>query len=334
MISFMATKLKTSLYFPDFKLNITSNDRGIFDLIIRHFPSSAVAPNASRAALTIHGAYHRTRYSLLPHSRCDCFHGFTLFYNQFRENRQLHLDAGPRTIRTTVDPQHDTITSFVATPPDIEKDLLFDLIFFQPLKCLLQLHGFYLFHSSFVSLGDKGVLFTGKSGSGKSILAMALSKMGFDYLADDEVILRESGSGIQCAPFSSFPKIRKSSLYLFPEFKKAILKSSGKNDKAIIDAGRAFPKAMRRKAKPLLLIFPRYAKSSKVRMQTLNKHIVLSRLIREEFLYIKPGSRHVSGEYFKVLSGLLHQVKAYRLYYNDQNLDKACGMVRDLLEKS
>lgn len=330
----MAIKLKTSLYFPNFKLSIISNDRGIFDLIVRHFPFSKVASHGKRAGgLTIHGSYYKTKYSLLPRSENDCFHGFTLFHNHFVENRQFHLDVGPRTLRTIVDPKKDTITSFIATPPDIEQDLLFDLIFFQPLKCLLQMHDFYLLHSSFVASKGKGVLFTGKSGSGKSTLALALLRRGFNYLADDEVILCKSRSGVRCSPFSSLPKLKKDSLRFFPEFKDAARGISGKKDKVAIHPGGLLYQELKEAARPYLLIFPRWVKSSRTRIEPLNKAVILKHLLKEEPMYLKTSSQHVSPHRFDVVGRLLAQARVYRLYYRDEDIDKACIMIEDLLRR-
>lgn len=46
-------------------------------------------------------------------------------------------------------------------------------------------------HASCVSIGSKGVLLLGKSGSGKSDVALRLMSRGAMLVADDQVILRE-----------------------------------------------------------------------------------------------------------------------------------------------
>ncbi len=50
-----------------------------------------------------------------------------------------------------------------------------------------------LIHASLVASGDRGLLITGRSGSGKSALALQLIAMGADLVADDRVHLSDDG---------------------------------------------------------------------------------------------------------------------------------------------
>ena len=332
----MATKIKTSLYFPDFKLNITSNDRNIFDLVVKQFPQSWLKKKkylSRLPRLTIQLTYHKTKYSNLPSFQTDHYEGgFALSYNQFIKEERIHIDVGPRTLTTTIDPKTNVITSFIATPPDIEKDLLFDLIFFQPLKHLLLLHGLYLFHSSLVAINNKGVLFSGKSGNGKSVLSLTLLKSGFNYLGDDEVILRPVDTHIECSSFLSRPKIKKNLLYLFPEFKDGLLPTLSRKDKVSININKLFPDRIRNKVKPYLLIFPQYVKSSDIKSRPIGRKSILNYLVREEFQHLRLWGRNISSTHFRVVTNLINQVKAYRLYYNDHNLNKIPGVISELLK--
>lgn len=57
-------------------------------------------------------------------------------------------------------------------------------------------------HASCVAVGDKGVLITGPSGSGKSSLALALMAYGAVLVADDRTVLAMQGDGVlaSCPP--------------------------------------------------------------------------------------------------------------------------------------
>jgi len=56
-----------------------------------------------------------------------------------------------------------------------------------------------------VALGDVALLLTGKSGSGKSDLALRLIDAGARLIADDRVALIRSGAGLRCGPPRNMP---------------------------------------------------------------------------------------------------------------------------------
>ncbi|MGR3634748.1 MAG: HPr kinase/phosphorylase [Shimia sp.] len=53
-----------------------------------------------------------------------------------------------------------------------------------------------ILHASCVALNGRAVLITGKSGSGKSALALQLMAYGAMLVADDRTVLRQSGSAL------------------------------------------------------------------------------------------------------------------------------------------
>jgi hypothetical protein len=63
----------------------------------------------------------------------------------------------------------------------------------QALPFAAVLHGLEVFHASAVVLGERAVLLTGPSGTGKSSLALALRRRGAGFLADDVVAVGRRG---------------------------------------------------------------------------------------------------------------------------------------------
>ena len=341
----MATEFKTSFDFPYFKIVVHSNDKKIFDIIGKQFSDISISPKDIKHCLSdlmINIFCNKTPYHKIPRSRYDCFHGFTLFYNRYTEyehvnqgyeNSRVCYDVGPRTLRTVIDFKGASITSYIATPPDFEKDLLFDLIFFQPLKCLLQIKGFYLFHASCVAKNKQGVLLTGKSGSGKSTLALTLLRCGFDYFADDEIVLYARDDGVKCFSFPARPKIKKKSLQLFPELRKFSVSPASKKEKILINTDQQFPMAKDIVVAPKILIFPKYTQS-KTRIEPFVKQKALAQLAKEEFIHVRYSGPQVYQKHFFVLSHLLGQVACYKLFYKDKDLDKIPTLISGLLKDS
>ncbi|GEM_PF-1589507 len=338
----MPPVFKTSFLFPHFEVVIHANHKATFDLICRSLSSQTQAERRhafGKPKLTVNMFYYKTPYSQIPRSRYDCFHGFTLFYNRFAEyeydNQPYHksrviYDVGPRTLRTVIDLKKNSITSYIAAPPDIEKDLLFDLIYFQPLKYLLQVRGLHLFHASCVLWHGKGVLFCGKSGSGKSTLALALLRKGFQFFSDDEVVLQRRGGKVKCASFPSMLKIPDASLRAFPEMNNLVMKRRYVNEKKVVDVARQFPVGKDKTVRPCLLIFPRFVNSAKTRIEPLDKQRALARLAREEFSHIRYSGPRVYQNHFLILASLLRCVKTYKLFYRNQDLDKIPDLIKQL----
>lgn len=86
---------------------------------------------------------------------------------------------------------------------------------------LSMLSSFYVtpLHAACVEFADKGVLFCGNSGAGKSSLAFACARAGWKYISDDASYLVHKGRGRLIAGNSHLVRLRPSASELFPEVK-------------------------------------------------------------------------------------------------------------------
>ena len=57
-------------------------------------------------------------------------------------------------------------------------------------------HGAPIIHAALVSKANKGVLFAGNSGTGKTTSALSCLAAGFKYLSEDQVALEDSANGV------------------------------------------------------------------------------------------------------------------------------------------
>jgi hypothetical protein len=73
------------------------------------------------------------------------------------------------------------------------------------LGLLLRLRGVVCLHGSAVSINDRGVVFVGSEGAGKSTTAAAFATQGNPVLSDDIVALTERGAEFQILP--AYPRI-------------------------------------------------------------------------------------------------------------------------------
>lgn len=82
--------------------------------------------------------------------------------------------------------------------------------FMHPLVELLRQNGVYAHHAGAVSLNGRGLLLVGKSGQGKTTLAVDLLSHGLDFLSDDRCFISETLEGFEVQgyyePVRFFPK--------------------------------------------------------------------------------------------------------------------------------
>ncbi|EDY84709.1 hypothetical protein VDG1235_4342 [Verrucomicrobiia bacterium DG1235] len=81
------------------------------------------------------------------------------------------------------------------------------------LGAILDQRGVSCLHSSAVSKNDECVLFLGKSGAGKSTMATALARRGFDFLTDDICPLKIDSGKIHACPGYPMSKLWPDSLH-------------------------------------------------------------------------------------------------------------------------
>ena len=83
-----------------------------------------------------------------------------------------------------------------------------DILFgYNLLMGLLHKFGYMSVHASCVRIGGQGVLFTGKSGSGKSTAACAMLSRGHPVLADDRILLRKESGAFSALSISDVVKL-------------------------------------------------------------------------------------------------------------------------------
>jgi hypothetical protein len=326
----MLNRLKAEILIHNFRLKIIANDKDIFGLIINqlNFP---VVKQRQKVEFEIVFNFKKLDYREIPQIELDIFKQYPLFQNEYIANNNIILNAGLRTIRFSIDPQNNLVDAYIASGQNIDKDLLFDIIFFQPLRFLLSFHKMYLLHSSCVARDTEAVLFVGKSESGKSVLCLSLIRGGFGYISDDDTILKQNGRVVECLSFPFNLKIKNKLIRYFPEIKKRYLKYSYKVQKNRIDIQKVYPGSLQDKAMPRLIIFPKFTKDSKTKIRPLNKQVALQYLIGDELRIFKGQYEYISQRHFKIVSNLIKQVRTYQIFYRDQDVNKIPKIINELL---
>jgi hypothetical protein len=115
----------------------------------------------------------------------------------------FEFEAGSETVTLWTDP---------GASVEVSRDVFARAI----LPAALQALGQQALHASAVVVDGSALLLVGRSGSGKSTTAYALSRAGFPQIADDSVVFSTAGDRLRTIPLSFQPRLRAPSRQHFP----------------------------------------------------------------------------------------------------------------------
>ncbi len=122
---------------------------------------------------------------------------------------------------------------FSQTPPDTMRHLLLNQI----LPLVLSRRGRLVMHASAVSYRDRVVAFVGRSGGGKSTLAMACARAGAAIVSDDCLVVNRTASGWSTVPCHAGVRLWPAALALFGWHAEAGEPAAHYSDKRRFDEG-------------------------------------------------------------------------------------------------
>lgn len=167
-------------------------------------------------------------------------------------------------------------------------------------------------HASLIAQDDKGVLFAGKSGCGKSTSALACLCAGFKFLSEDYVGLqqRQDGSFAGHSLYNSvFLKI--ADLARFPQFNSYMLKGLAQEEKFAVVLSQVFPDRLARSVPIRVILIPRIVDTANPRFYLASKGDALLALGPSSLLQIP--SRRLGTEGFSRVAQLIAKTPCYWL---------------------
>jgi len=168
-------------------------------------------------------------------------------------------------------------------------------------------------HTGLVARDGKGVLFAGRSGSGKSTSSLACIAAGFDYLGEDYVALERQ----QCGMFvghSLYNSVFLDTVHLtrFSELLPCAIKGRlPHEEKSVIILSQVFPERLKRIVPIQMLALLRVADTPRPRFRPASKGEALLALGPSSLLQIPNRGLGVRG--FNRLAQLVEQVPCYWL---------------------
>jgi hypothetical protein len=227
----------------------------------------------------------------------------------FGESQQLYLDLpGHGRALCAVETGRVQVSYPGLTPKELW--LLSHPLFTIPLAELLKRRGLYMVHAAGLALAGDGLLIAGQSGAGKTTLALALLRAGFDFLADDTIFLSGSGDELRILAFPDEVDVTSQTVEFFPELRQlAHTPKSLERSKHAFCATDAYEAAPCWHCAPGTIIFPQPAGCRQSTLTPMPKAEALLQLVCN----VVRTDPHSSQAHLDALTALVEHSRCFRL---------------------
>lgn len=175
-------------------------------------------------------------------------------------------------------------------------------IFVQIFNRIIKTPNSALVHGAVVGRDDKGILFCARGGRGKSTLAVLAMMQGFDYIADDYLVLEKEGDALYSYPIYSIitlsPRMYNE---LYDELKGKFVSNNARRDKYVIDVV-AYHNNFRKKYPIKICMFPEITNDAKPSIIPCSKGSAIAQLIYSTIIQME--DRHDIKTILKLISFL------------------------------
>ncbi|MCS3678741.1 hypothetical protein GGP72_002966 [Salinibacter ruber] len=198
-------------------------------------------------------------------------------------------------------------------PEREERDPLFHLVVLS-LGLLLRRRGWFPLHAATLAREGRGVLLPGRSGQGKTTIALSLLRHGWAALSDDTVLLRATGNGVRAHAFRRPLCVDPGAANYFPELEGPDWPASLSDaSKWQVDVDRLYPGQSDSTCTPRLLVLPTIADAPTSRIEPIGAKLALEQLLTQSafFLSSRPD---VADRHLSVLRRLVDQTQTHRLH--------------------
>jgi hypothetical protein len=179
---------------------------------------------------------------------------------------------------------------------------------------------------------EAGVLLVGASGHGKSTLAIGLIRQGWEYLADDAVLLQQQSEGVVALAFRKTFSVDAAAAPAYTDLplgeEMPDTKGGRRRRVSIADV---FPRQVRAQCLPRVLLFPRIVPQRYSTLRPLDRPSALKHLLAQSGPQL--FDRRTMGQHLEVLKGLVQQTVSYELLAG-QDLYHQPGRLAHLLHEA
>ena len=171
--------------------------------------------------------------------------------------------------------------------------------------------GLYLIHASAIGLNGQVILFSAKSGAGKTTTMLTCVQAGFQFYSDDATLLRQSVNGqIEIVSLLGTMNVTKTTLEWFPELAPYASEMANRTGKQLVMMHDVFPHSMALSGTVRAIIAPEISDQPSASITPLGKMTILSELLP---FSLDLHDTRTARSHLDFLVELLEHVPCYRL---------------------
>ncbi len=244
---------------------------------------------------------------------------------------QLITQYGKSLITTICHTRRKYIESLVILDKTCYPDPAYHYLFTQPVNLWLKKSGLFFLHAGCIAENNQGILITGHPGSGKSTLSLAAVRAGFQFLGDEQPILRLRQKQVEALAFPRRIRLERKTAGLFSELRPYVRKSQSR--RILFSIENIWPHCITTSCKPRLLFFPSYEIASRPKVQKISTTQAIGKLLQDDYFvwYQNNPLKKLSHNHLELFEQLVKQVRIFKLQYNDRNLFQVPSLFRNLL---
>jgi hypothetical protein len=254
----------------------------------------------------------------LPGGEASYYHASErLYISYYRDGvRALSDLARGHTQLSYLEP--DTYSLYLASHPFVTL----------PLVELLKRRGLYNLHAAGLCIDGQGLLLSGNSGAGKTTLAVALVRAGFDFLSDDMLFLTSGRDGLRILGFPDQSDVADETVSMFPELRAALNPVGLRlGPKSQIRVEEFYEANTVWECRPAVVVFPRIGHTEQSVLTSVGRDEALLELLPNLFL-----TETVSSQaHLDALTRLAREARCYRLEAG-RDFDALADRLRSLVQ--
>ena len=175
---------------------------------------------------------------------------------------------------------------------------------------LLKRRGLFNLHAAGLCIDGRGIVVAGNSGVGKTTLAVALARAGFDFLSDDMLLLKAGQDGLRVLGFPDQSDVADNTVSMFPELRAALNPFGlrvGPKSQIRVEAFYGVRTVW--ECRPAVVIFPRVGRAEESLLTPVDRDEALLELLPNLLLTQAASSQ----AHLDALTRLAQEARCYRL---------------------
>ena len=198
----------------------------------------------------------------------------------------------------------------------------------KPISQTVRTENSALVHSAAVGIDNKGVLICAKGGSGKSTLSVSCLVSGFQYVADDYLILNKINNSLYALPIYSMITLSSQICNLIPNLKTSFMGNNYNDTKYVLNIS-SYDNKLAKNLPIKAVVFPNIANVNEPAIEKTDKNRAVTQLV---FSTATQMNNDNDKNYMKLLISLIKDLNFYQINLS-KDLNKNVEILKQFIKE-